>query len=317
MAGQNGCLWYNPFGNGIPSNAITGQQNSGYTGAGDNDNPDLINWMFYQGHTQRETEMSVVDVVFNGVTGLKLPGGNFGWALGGQYRQSKRGTDLDDFTNLAITPCPDAVDGGPGCAGRPATGPFVFLGGDYERNLKQDVSAAFGELSLPFFEMFEMQLAARYEDYGGRVGSTFDPKVSLRFQPFEAWVIRGSYGTTFRGPPMNQLDSGSVTSLQNVAGTFRAVDTFGNLDLEPESATTFNVGTIVTFGGFSASLDYWNFDFDNPIVIEPLGGMVSQMFPTGQPSRCGAPASKVCKRASRSTRVGVALRTSRVCGCNT
>lgn len=286
--GVNGCMWFNPFGNGVPGNAITGVQNGAYTGAGDNDNEALIDWMFYEGYTQTTSQIAVADVVMNGVTGLKLPGGNLAWAFGGQYRKTKRSTELDDLTDLAITPCPNAVDGGPGCAGRPSTGPFVFLGGSYETKLEQDVSAAFTEFSLPFFDMLEMQLAARFEDYGGAVGSTFDPKVSLRVQPLDWFVLRGSYGTTFRGPPERQLDPGSVTSLQNIAGTFRAVDTFGNANLEPESATTFNVGMIINAGRLSASVDYWNFDFENPIVIEPLGGMVSAMFPTGQPNKCGA-----------------------------
>jgi len=149
----------------------------------------------------------------------------------------------------------------------------------------------FGELHLPITENFEAQIAARYEDYGGRVGDTFDPKLSLRWQLVDWLALRGSVGTTFRGPPENQLAEGSVTSLQNIAGTFRAVDTFGNPDLDPESATTFNVGMIMRSGGFSASLDYWSFDFDNPIVIEPVGGMVSAMFPGGAsltaPNNCG------------------------------
>jgi iron complex outermembrane receptor protein len=107
-------------------------------------------------------------------------------------------------------------------------------------------------------------------------------------------VLRGSYGTTFRGPPEDQLVADSVTSLQNIAGTFRAVDTFGNPALQPESAKTFNVGMILRAGAFSASLDYWNFDFDNPIVVEPVGGIVSALFPNGAsttlPNNCGNPA---------------------------
>jgi iron complex outermembrane receptor protein len=290
--GSAGCLWYNPFANGIVGNGVTGAANPEFADAGDNRNPELIDWLFPNGFTETTTETLVFDAVVNGRTGWQLGGGNVGWALGGQYRENKRDTQVDDFTNLEITPCPNSVDGGAGCApGQPATGPFVFLGGAFEQELKQDVYAVFGEVHLPILDNFEAQIAARFEDYGGRVGNTFDPKLSLRWQVADWLALRGSVGTTFRGPPENQLAEGSVTSLQNIAGTFRAVDTFGNPDLEPESAETFNVGMIVRAGAFSASLDYWNFDFDNPIVIEPVGGIVTAMFPGGAnpaaPNNCG------------------------------
>ena len=115
----------------------------------------------------------------------------------------------------------------------------------------------FAELSLPITDSFQAQLAARYEDYGGGIGSTFDPKLSLRWQLVDSFALRGSVGTTFRGPALQQTDPSSVTTLQNVAGTFRAIRTFGDPDLKPESALTFNVGMLVKAGGFSASVDYW------------------------------------------------------------
>jgi iron complex outermembrane receptor protein len=289
--GANGCLWLNPFSNAISSNPITGAANPQFTGAGDNDNAALINWFFPEGYTQTTSDIVVVDAVLNGRMGLTLPGGEIGWALGAQYRESGRDTELDDLSNLAITPCPNSVDGGPGCAaGQAPTGPFVFLGGNYENHVSQDVQAVFGELHLPILESFEAQVAARYEDYGGSIGSTFDPKLSLRWQILDGMIMRGSIGTTFRGPPENLIARGSITSLQNIAGTFRAVDTFNNPNLEPESATTYNVGFIVRAGGFSGSLDYWNFDFDNPIVVEPVGGIVSALFPATGPNNCGVAA---------------------------
>jgi len=291
-AGANGCMWFNPFSSAVARNAITGATNPAFTTpVGDNLNPDLINWFFHDGFTRTTNDITVVDAVLTGRTGWTLGGGDVAWAFGAQYRETNRKNELDDFTNLDITPCPSAVTGGAAaCAGRPATGPYVFLGGAFESDLSQDVYATFGELRLPWADNFEMQLAARYEDYGGRVGDTFDPKLSVRWQVFDALALRGSVGTTFRGPPEDQIAPGSITSLQNIAGSFRAVDIFNNPDLEPESATTFNVGMITQIGGFSGSLDYWNFDFDNPIVVEPVGGIVNAIFPTGQPNNCGNPA---------------------------
>ena len=52
------------------------------------------------------------------------------------------------------------------------TGALLFLGGAADRDLDRDVSAVFAELSLPITDSFQAQLAARYEDYGGGIGST-------------------------------------------------------------------------------------------------------------------------------------------------
>ncbi|MGH8235792.1 MAG: TonB-dependent receptor domain-containing protein [Steroidobacteraceae bacterium] len=290
-AGANGCLWYNPFGSAVPGGVFNGADNPDFTGAGDNLNPDLINWMFPLYETKTTTDILVVDAVLSGQSGWALGGGNVGWAFGAQYRDNGLKTELDDLNNLAVTPCVNSVDGGTGTC-TAATGPFVFLGGAFENDLSGDVYGVFGELSLPLTESFQAQLAARYEDYGGSIGSTFDPKLSLRWQLADAFALRGSVGTTFRGPPINLVGEGSVTSLQNIAGTFRAVDTFDNPNLEPESATTFNVGMILRTGAFAASLDYWSFDFDNPIVVEPVGDIVATLFPNGAaaPNNCNDPA---------------------------
>ncbi|MGH8176008.1 MAG: TonB-dependent receptor [Steroidobacter sp.] len=289
--GANGCLFYNPFGNAVQSGVFNGAQNPNFTGAGDNENLDLINWMFPSSRNVSTSDVLVVDAVLDGETGFALGGGNVAWAMGAQYRENGLKTRLDDLNDLGVTPCVDSPDGGPGTCVN-ATGPFVFLGGAYENDLSGDVYGVFGELSLPLTESFQAQLAARYEDYGGSIGATFDPKLSLRWQLADALALRGSVGTTFRGPPINLIGEGSVTSLQNIAGTFRAVDTFDNPNLEPESATTFNVGMILRAGAFSGSLDYWNFDFDNPIVVEPVGGIVASLFPNGAalPNNCGNPA---------------------------
>jgi iron complex outermembrane receptor protein len=175
---------------------------------------------------------------------------------------------------LGPDPCTDAQLAAP-------TGALLFLGGADNRSLDRDVSAIFAELSLPVTDSFQAQLAARYEDYGGGIGSSFDPKLSLRWQLVDSFALRGSVGTTFRGPALTQSDPSSVTTLQNVAGTFRAIRTFGDPNLKPESAKTFNVGMLLKAGGFSGSLDYWSFDFEDQIVNEPVAGITNFVFGAG------------------------------------
>jgi outer membrane receptor protein involved in Fe transport len=122
-----------------------------------------------------------------------------------------------------------------------------------------------------------MQVAARYEDYGGEVGSTFDPKVAAKYTVNENVAIRGSAQTSFRGPTLNQL-SGVATSLQFVAPTsaFKAVDQFGNPALSPESAFSYNLGVLWDNNqGFTGSVDYYSFDFSDPIIVEEQSSIVA------------------------------------------
>jgi len=283
--GQNGCLWYNPFNNAIPGNPITGVANPQFVAGASNENPDLINWMFPVVSTDQQTTTLVFDAVLTGTTGINLPGGGLGWAAGVQYRKDEFQSRYSDLNNFAVTPCVNSVKtdilGPDPCTDAQLaapTGALLFLFGSADSDLDRDVSAVFAELSLPVTDSFQAQLAARYEDYGGGIGSTFDPKLSLRWQLADAFALRGSVGTTFRGPALAQTDPGSITSLQNVAGTFRAIRTFGDPDLKPESAKTFNVGMLVKAGGFNASLDYWSFDFEDQIVNEPVAGITNFVF---------------------------------------
>jgi iron complex outermembrane receptor protein len=47
---------------------------------------------------------------------------------------------------------------------------------------------------------------------------------------------------------------------------------------------------IFDVGNLKATIDYWRFDFRDPIVAEPSGAMVATMFPGGAATRCGDPA---------------------------
>lgn len=291
-AGNNalGCYYFNPFSNAVQSNSITGATNPGYNSAVAN-NVDLVRWFFRKLSTKQTQRLFVADGLINGKFNWELGGGQPAWALGVQYRREYFISDYNDISDGNVNPCIDTpFNGSTACTVR--NGAFFFLGAGFESDLQGDVYATFGELQLPFTDDFNVQLAARYEDYGGEVGSTFNPKIAARWQVADWLALRGSAGTTFRGPPQTNLAGDFVTSLQFIAGSFRAIDIYGNPNLEPETANTYSAGLIVKAGGFKASLDYWRFDFDNPIVAEPSGDIVATMFPAalGTLGHCGDPA---------------------------
>ena len=297
--GQNGCLFYNPFGTAIERNAITGQVNPNFVPGSEN-TKELATFLFGKNDLDRKATTIVVDAVLSGEAGVKLPGGNIGWAAGAQFREEDFRSQYSDLNNYSLNPCVNPGDRS--CLVDPltglvdpdrATGIFNFAGGGYDNTTVQNVYAVFGEVSLPITDTVSAQLAARYEDYGGNVGDTFDPKLSLRWQATDWLALRGSVGTSFRGPPANVLDTNSATAQQFVqqAGGFRGIRVFGNPDLKPESATTFNVGVLFSVGGLRASLDYFSYDFEDNLTIEPFTDIVSNVFTvsTPNPTPGGAP----------------------------
>ena len=290
--GVGGCMYYNPFASAIPSNVITGVANPAYNAALQN-NKDLVDWFFKKLSTKQSSRLFVGEAVLNGKTNITLPGGDVAWAAGVQYRRTYFKADYNDISNAAINPCVNTPDFGvTTCTGSQRNGPFMFLGVGNEADNQSDVMAGFGELSVPISDDFQAQFAARYEKYGNGIGSTFNPKASLRWQALPWLAFRGSAGSTFRGPPDPQTTTTSVTSLQGILGVFRAVDIFGNPNLKPEKARTYNFGTLFNAGDFKASIDYFYFDFKNPIVAEPVAGMVASLYPNGAAgaNNCADPA---------------------------
>lgn len=262
VAGQGGCEYYNPFSNAIQSSAITGAVNPGYV-AGLENSVALADWLTDPTETTNDTSLLVLDGVFSGQSNVQAAGGSVGWAAGAQVRRETYKVDPSDLTDLAVTP------------GLGGTGPFSFLAGTNSADEDQTIYAVFGELQIPLFDNLDLQVAARFEDYGGEVGSTFDPKVAGKWTINDNFALRGNAQTSFRGPTLNQL-SGTVTTLQFVAPTsaFKAVDQFGNPNLAPESAFSFNVGGLFENGNFNASIDYYSFDFSDPIIVEEQSSIV-------------------------------------------
>lgn len=285
--GVGGCVYFNPFSTAVQFNPQQGGANPQFNSSVANSN-ELVGW-FYQTFANRsKSSLLVLEGVVNGTTGITLPGGPIGWAVGGQYRKSTYSNRGSDLVDPAVTPClatPDFFV--TNCALR--NGPLTFSSLTTPVNLSGDVYGAFAELSLPIFDTLAVQAAARYEDYGGGVGSTFNPKIAAKWDITGWLAIRGSLSTTFRGPPLIATDPNPTTTLQNVRGVFRAVDNFGSSNLKPESATAYNVGVLIDTGGFRASVDYYTFKLRNTLSTEPIGALASMLYPSNTTNRCSDP----------------------------
>ena len=290
--GQNGCLYYNPFSNAIAGNPNTGVANPGYNPAVAN-SEEVTAWFFQEGSASLLATTLVLDAVFDGETGIDLPGGPVSWAAGAQFRRNTHETAFSAFRDNLVSPCVNTPDFGvTTCTGNARVGPFAFTPTGRPQDISSEVKAVFAELQLPVSDRLQAQLAARFEDYGGQAGTTFDPKFALRFRATDWLAFRGSASTTFRAPPLTQRNSDIASSLQSILGSFRTIDIQGDPALKPETATTYSVGVILTPGALRATVDFWRFDFENPIATEPVAGLVSAVFPNGAAgtNNCANPA---------------------------
>ncbi len=143
--------------------------------------------------------------------------------------------------------------------------------------------AVFGELVIPIVKTLEGNVQVRYDHYSD-FGSTTNPKVSLRWQPNESFLIRGSYGKGFRAPALadlfqpllrtntnNNFDdpvrcpvTGSVIDCNLQFNSLRG----GNPNLKPEKSKQYNVGVVwEPIKQASIGVDYFNVKIDDVINI--------------------------------------------------
>jgi len=162
---------------------------------------------------------------------------------------------------------------------------LIFLGGGAEVSEKRSANAIFVEAQTNLSDNLEIKGALRYEDLDS--DSTFDPKVSLRYQASDELILRASISTSFREPSLAQLYASTVglEGIQdyNTAGatvgstTFIRIASDANPKLLPEEADNLNVGLIWSpTDDFQAKLDYWSVDYTNKITKEQAQGIVQR-----------------------------------------
>jgi iron complex outermembrane receptor protein len=290
--GANGCLFLNPFSTGVARNTATGDVNppsdmgGTFTPATVN-SLEVIRYITGTLDIEETTDVTVLDFVLDGDSGIKLPGGNITWAVGAQFREDGFERELSDISNRAQTPCADSIIN-PSVTCNLNTGPFGAVTGLTAIDVDDEVYGVFTEFSLPLAKKLQAQVAFRYEDYGGRTGSTSNPKLALRYQATDWLTFRGSASSTFRGPVLTQAQTDVLTIFQfsPTFGAIRPFDVVTNPNLKPEEADSFNVGVLINTENLSLSLDYFQIKLEDKIVNESGPDIVSTFFAPGQ-NNCG------------------------------
>jgi len=231
---------------------------------------ELIDYLSATTYNNRKADLAVVDFVTTGSL-FDMAGGPAGFAIGAQYRDEGYSEKRNEIYTQKIDPD----------TGNAIPVDLIFLGGGLPVDVDRQSYALFSELQLPVSENLEVNLALRYEDLD--TASSVDPKISVRWQAADSLVLRASASTAFREPSLAQFYA-QETSLQGIQDfnpdgsakggvSFIRVNAAGNLDLDPEESTNYNIGAIwQATDDFDMRLDYWRFEYEDVITVENAQG---------------------------------------------
>ncbi len=180
------------------------------------------------------------------------------WFIGTEYREEIYDDQYDSLSEAGQIG---------GSAGNSASG-------------ERDVTSLFGEVLIPAFDGFELSIAARYDDYSD-YGSDFSPKVSFRYEAFDGYVFRGSWGEGFRAPDFPALTQATAFSADTVADPQTCINqgqpenctlqinafVQANPELSSEQSEQFALGfAFQPTNWFSGTLDYANIEITDRIT---------------------------------------------------
>jgi iron complex outermembrane receptor protein len=158
-------------------------------------------------HQTVDETKSTLDIVSGRATNaalFKLPAGDAALGLGFEYGKQKYADSpsaISQGKNPQQPTFTDAIIGG--------------SGGSLPVDASRKYWGAFTELVTPILENLEATLSARYDHYDAvSNGQTFDinsKATGSRFQPSKELLFRGSYGTGFRAPSLNNIASPAVS----------------------------------------------------------------------------------------------------------
>ena len=280
--GQDGCMFYNPFLTSMTNPDLANDQ-------------ELMDWMNPTvKRADKRNKLGVIDAVISGEL-MEMSGGTAQFAVGGQYRMQNNKSNAPAMNQPGL---PNAILEW-GTNGAPNTTHYVsnnFECSECIFNYSNDrnIKAVFGELSLPFINNVETQIALRYEDYGGRIGGELTPKVAMSWRPSDTLLLRGSYSQSFRAPNVGIVEEG----LESSSNTFRdplrnqavragllpvsndnALPNFTYTlggpapDVGNEYADTYSTGFVWTpagrLEGLNVTADVWRFELTDKVLPQP------------------------------------------------
>ncbi|MEP1868488.1 MAG: TonB-dependent receptor [Paraglaciecola sp.] len=228
----------------------------------------VIDDFTYMTRSEKTTDLLVLDAVIDGEL-YELPAGTIGFAAGAQVRNEGFKVATDDVFEIKF----DAD-------GNPIPVDLIFLQGLSEVDVDRTSLAVFAESVIPVSEDIEIKAALRYEKLEN--DSSIDPKIAVRWQISDQWIMRASASTAFRDASLSQKNASSavITSITdyNDDGTakssaFVGVIATGNEDLKPEQSENYNIGLIFKpTDNLDFKVDFWRVDYTDLITVENAQG---------------------------------------------
>jgi len=310
LSGNDGCVPINLFG---PAGSIS-QQQAAYT--------------LSPSTTANNTSLLQVRGLLSGDFGLTVPTASepIGFALGSEYRKYKAAQISD---TLSKTP---GELGGAGGAAPDIDGAYSVWEG-YGELVAPLIS------DKPFFKSLTVEGGVRYSKYSVRGGKTTEAwtyKFGGSWEPADQVKLRGNYSRAVRAPNIAELFTPNTVGLTNLAkdpcagaapltnANLKAIclaqgapansigqildptaaqaniTTGGNINLNPEKATTYTVGAVIQrlpfLPGFSASVDYYNIKVTDQIGTPLPGDLVAACFGNISAASATDPACTIIRR---------------------
>jgi hypothetical protein len=292
-AGKNGCQYWNPFATSFAKQPVRNLANPQYV-AGTENSVELTRWLFDSRAIETVASNLTLDLVFNGKSGIQLPGGDVSWALGAQGRQfESRETVNSPFMNgsiqcewphgttsqngvgslpLEANPLPTTNPNFRGCT-PDNPGPYIAFVPDPPNYADQQQYSVFGELQIPVLDNVNLQAAVRREEFSGGLGATVY-KVSGKWEVFGPLSLRASYGTNYQTPPVGTIPGAQVAAARTytvAGGNWLGATFVTDASIKPETAKSWNVGAIWDSQGIAADhnfrliVDYFNIETEDQI----------------------------------------------------
>jgi iron complex outermembrane receptor protein len=210
-------------------------------------------------------------------------------ALGAEYRRDGYGIEAGDE--------PSYVNGGVRVLDGPTAGAIAAVGAQVFPGFRpsdvKDVSrnsvAGYVDVEVTPARALLLTFAARAENFSD-FGSTLDGRIAARLEPVKGFALRGSVGTGFRAPSLQQQFFSS-TATNFIGGVPFDIRTFpvespeakvlGAEPLRPEESVNYSAGIAFTPSrDLSVTVDAYQIDIDDRIVFSEnfTGTRVQQLF---------------------------------------
>jgi iron complex outermembrane receptor protein len=231
---------------------------------------------FYVGRLVQEETSANVDLAYPVEIGLAGP---MNLAVGTEFHREVYEISPGDPASYEVGPYASYTD--------PTTGAILGMpvGSNGYPGFRPEDSGEFTRDNIAFYidtetdvtEDFTLGVAGRYEDFD-YYGSTFNWKVSGRYEITDGFALRGSVNTGFRAPTPGQAQTSSVqtyfpagSSSPVARGTYPASSVvaqyFGAKPLKEEESLNFAGGFVAKVADISLTVDYYNIKVQDRIAL--------------------------------------------------